>query len=137
VPSRAIGLHDVLVVLPSSAGGKENWWKPHEGPNAPEFEREFVWIMADTIDLSEPDPLIQGEAKRRYTPRYFTINDRSGVNSVSHSLDTVRNRQGFDDTKPYGYIRDFSVWDVRVDREPGQMIRLVNTGIAVHQPHFH
>jgi hypothetical protein len=127
VPLRAIGLYDVLVVVPS---GRDNWWTL-DG-KGPEFEREFLWIMADVIDLSVPDPNPSGCAT--FTPRYFTINDRSGVYSVAHSEDTTSNRRAFDDTKPYGYIRDFSVRD---DLEPGQLIRMVNTGIAVHQPHFH
>jgi hypothetical protein len=71
-------------------------------------------------------------------PRYFTLNDRSGVFSVAHSTDVAENKRTKEDTKPCGHGRKV---DVRRFSDPqfgtGQVIRLVNTGLAVHQPHFH
>jgi hypothetical protein len=71
-------------------------------------------------------------------PRYFTINDRSGVFSAGVSPDEDENHRTHEDTKPSGHARKV---DVRDFSDPsagtGQLIRLVNTGIAVHQPHWH
>ena len=132
--NRVLGLFGALVVVPVGAP----WtFDGREG----EFERQFVWLFHD-IDpewgrrarLGTPiDPV-----KTPAVPRYFTINDRSGVFSAGVSPDEAENTRTHEDTKPSGHGRKV---DVRSFSDPatgtGQLIRIVNTGIAVHQPHWH
>ena len=132
--NRVLGLFGVLVVVPTG-----NPWS-FDGSEA-EFERQWVWILHDIdpewgrrarmgspIDPQATPPL----------PRYFTINDRAGVFAVAGSPDEESNRHTLEDTIPSGHARRV---DVRGLSNPGsgtgQLIRLVNTGIAAHQPHFH
>jgi hypothetical protein len=132
--NRVLGLHGVLVVVPHV-----NPWT-FDGTEG-EFERQWLWILHD-IDPewgrrarlgTRIDPVATPSV-----PRYFTINDRSGVFSLAGSPDEAENRRTHEDTKPCGHGRRV---DVRSFSDPsrgtGQLIRLVNTGIAVHQPHFH
>jgi hypothetical protein len=132
--NRVLGLFGALVVVPAAAP----WtFDGSEG----EFERQFVWMFHD-IDpewgrrarMGAPiDPVATPAV-----PRYFTINDRSGVFSAGVSLDVAENRRTHEDTKPSGHGRAV---DVTNFSDPGtgtgQLIRLVNTGIAEHQPHWH
>jgi FtsP/CotA-like multicopper oxidase with cupredoxin domain len=132
--NRVLGLFGVLVVVPADApwtlDGSEG-----------EFERQFVWIFHD-IDpewgrrarLGTPiDPV-----RTPSLPRYFTINDRSGVFAAGVSPDEAENHRTHEDTKPSGHGRRVNV---RNFSDPafgtGQLLRIVNTGIAIHQPHFH
>ena len=71
-------------------------------------------------------------------PRYFTLNDRAGVFAVGSSPDEESNHHTHEDTTPGGHARRVDVGDFsNPGAGTGQLIRLVNTGIAVHQPHFH
>jgi hypothetical protein len=132
--NRVLGLFGALVVVPAAAP----WtFDGSEG----EFERQFVWIFHDI------DPEWGRRARLGATidpvataavPRYFTINDRSGVFAAGISLNEDENRRTREDTKPSGHGRTV---DVRNFSDPGsgtgQLIRLVNTGVATHQPHWH
>jgi hypothetical protein len=132
--NRVLGLHGILVVVPAA-----NPWTldGHEG----EFERQFLWNFHDidpewgrraqlgaTIDPSRTPAL----------PRYFTINDRAGVYSVAASPDPAINLRTLQDIKPGGHVRRIDVRDFSdTSVGTGQLIRLANTGVAVHQPHWH
>jgi hypothetical protein len=132
--NRVLGLFGVLVVVPAGAP-----WTL-DGAEG-EFERQFVWIFHD-IDPAWARRARLGTtidpARTPAVPRYFTINDRSGVFSAGVSRDEAENLRTHEDTKPSGNgrrvdVRDFSAPSTGT----GQLIRLVNTGIAVHQPHWH
>lgn len=132
--NRVLGLFGVLVVVPA-----ESPWT-FDGSEG-EFERQWLWVMHDV------DPEWGRRARMGASidpvatpphPRYFTLNDRSGVFSLAISPDEEGNRRTLEDTKPCGHGRTSHVEDFG---DPafgtGQLIRLVNAGVAVHQPHFH
>jgi FtsP/CotA-like multicopper oxidase with cupredoxin domain len=132
--NRVLGLHGVLVVIPAG-----NAWSfdGHEG----EFERQWLWLFHD-IDPDWGRRIQAGgtvdPVATPALPRYFTINDRSGVYSLAASPDPAINRRTLEDLLPGGYVRRI---DVRDFSDPGtgtgQLLRLANTGVAVHQPHWH
>ena len=132
--NRVLGLFGVLVVVPAGAP----WtYDGREG----EFERQFVWIFHDI----DPDWARRARAGQAIDPvatpalpRYFTINDRSGVFSLGISPDEASNRRAHEDTRPSGHGRKVDVRDFSDPRTgTGQLIRIVNTGVGVHQPHWH
>jgi len=135
--NRVLGLYGALVVVPAN----RPWTL--DG-NDGEFERQWLWLLADidpewgrrarlgaTID-PERTPCV---------PRYFTLNDRSGVFSLAVSPDEAENLRTHEDTKPSGHARLVDVRDIGHNEDAGvgtgQLIRLLNAGVAVHQPHFH
>ena len=132
--NRVLGLNGVLVVVPA---GNPWTYDGHEG----EFERQWLWILHD-IDPEWGRRASLGSAidpaRSPCLPRYFTINGRSGVYAAGVSPDEEENHRVHEDTTPCGHGRSV---DVRRFDDPsrgtGQLIRLVNTGIAIHQPHFH
>ena len=128
--NRSLGLHGVLIVSPPDP------WTVMSGPhNRPgvdavgemvEFEKQYVWIFND----HDPAWNAMAQAGRAreirmatHMPQYFTINGRSGVNSVEGPGSGL-------DTRPCGKARD-----PRTD--PGQLIRIVNAGITIHGAHIH
>ena len=132
--NRVLGLHGVLVVVPA-----ENPWS-FDGREG-EFERQWLWIFHD-IDPEWGRRIQAGgivdPAATPALPRYFTINDRSGVYAVAASPDPAINRRTLEDLLAGGHMRRI---DVRDFSDPstgtGQLIRLANTGVAAHQPHWH
>jgi Cupredoxin-like domain len=135
--NRVLGLHGVLVVVPA-----DRPWT-FDGTDG-DFERQWVWLLAD-IDpewgrLARLGTKIDPE-KTPCLPRYFTLNDRSGVFSLAVSPDEAENLRTLEDTKPSGHARTVDVRDFLHNEDAGvgtgQLIRLVNAGVAVHQPHFH
>jgi hypothetical protein len=135
--NRVLGLHGVLVVVPA-----DRPWTL-DGTDG-DFERQWVWLLAD-IDpewgrLARLGAKIDPK-KTPCVPRYFTLNDRSGVFSLAVSPDEAENLRTHEDTKPSGHARTVDVRDFLHDEDvgkgTGQLIRLVNAGVAVHQPHFH
>jgi FtsP/CotA-like multicopper oxidase with cupredoxin domain len=135
---RVLGLHGVMVVIDPQA----RW---QLAPSNTEFERQWLWICQD-VDPVWAARAAAGEtidpAATPPTPRYFMLNDRSGFRSLGDSIDEDENRVRHEDTLPSGYPREI---DVRaMDREDvppgvgtGQLIRMVNTGVVIHQMHFH
>ena len=134
---RVLGLHGVLLVVPSG----DPW---RVSPGGVEFERQWLWICHDVdpvwgrrarsgevIDPHRTPPL----------PRYFTLNDRSGYVAVAVTADEAFNRGVHEDTIPSGYARRTDVRDFSkagpAGLLTGQVIRIVNTGVAIHQLHFH
>jgi FtsP/CotA-like multicopper oxidase with cupredoxin domain len=137
--NRVLGLYGALVVVPA---GRDNWWTFKDGEA--EFERQWLWLLAD-IDpewsrLARMGVTID-PVKTPLLPRYFTINDRAGVFSLAVSPDAAENRRTHEDTKPSGFQRNVDVRDTHFSGDvklgTGQLIRIVNAGVAVHQPHFH
>jgi FtsP/CotA-like multicopper oxidase with cupredoxin domain len=134
---RVLGLHGVLVVAPADP------WRLTAG--GPEFERQWLWICHD-IDpewgrLARMGVRVDPD-RVPCLPRYFTLNDRSGIFSIGVSTDEAVNEATHRDTLPAGSarrtdVRDFSLAGTRSTVVTGQLLRLVNTGVAIHQMHFH
>ena len=70
-------------------------------PDGPEFERQWLWMLHNV------DPVWAGIASRNGTvdpdktpvyPRYFTLNGRSGFQSLAASTDEALNRVREEDT---------------------------------------
>src|SRR4029453_3070245 len=75
-------------------------------------------------------------------PRYFMLTDRSGFHSLAVSNDEEINLHSEEETLASGFpcqsdVRNFSLPDGAGSVSTGQMIRLVNLGVAIHQMHFH
>lgn len=135
---RVLGLHGVLVVIDPDA----QW---SLAPGNTEFERQWLWICHDV----DPVWAAKARAGQRVNPeqtpvlpRYFMLNDRSGFRSLAASKDEAANEITHEDTLPGGSARDVDVREL--DSEdlppgvgPGQLIRMVNTGVVIHQMHFH
>jgi hypothetical protein len=135
---RTLGLFGVLVVVPA-----DDPWRLSSG--GAEFERQWLWIVHDI------DPVWGRRARAGETidpvatpalPRYFTINGRAGFQSLAATKDPAINRASVEETLPAGSprrtdVRDFSLEGTATTVITGQMIRLVNAGVAVHQMHFH
>jgi len=135
--NRVLGLYGALVVVPA-----DRPWTL-DGSDG-EFERQWLWLLAD-IDpewgrLARLGAKIDPE-KTPCVPRYFTLNDRSGVFSLAVSPDEAENLRTLEDTKPSGHARTVDVRDIGHNEDAGvgtgQLIRMLNAGVAVHQPHFH
>jgi hypothetical protein len=135
---RVLGLHGVLVVVPA-----DDPWRLV--PGGVEFERQWVWLCQDV----EPEwgrRALAGEpidpVRTPPVPRYFMLNDRSGYLALGVSTDLASNEAAHEDTLPQGSarlvdVRDFSKPDGQGSVITGQLIRLVNLGVVVHQMHFH
>jgi hypothetical protein len=135
--NRVLGLYGALVVVPA-----DRPWTL-DGTEG-EFERQWLWLLAD-IDpewgrLARLGATIDPK-KTPCVPRYFTLNDRSGVFSLAVSPDEAENLRTLEDTKPSGHARKVDVRDIGHNEDAGvgtgQLIRILNAGVAVHQPHFH
>jgi len=131
---RVLGLYGVLLVVPAGDA-----WRAG-GPGSVPFERQWVWMVHDIdpvwAQLASQGRRIDPQA-RPSVPRYFTLNDRSGFQSLAVSKDAARNESAHHDTLPSGWPRRTDVRDPESPGRVGQVVRMVNTGIAVHQMHFH
>ena len=130
---RVLGLHGVLLVTPR----RDSW---RVAADSMPFERQWLWICHD-IDpvwgqLAFDGRLIDPVADPA-VPRYFTLNDRSGYAALAATPDEVANTRAHQDTLPSGWPRRTSVRDPEAPGRVGQVLRLVNAGVAVHQLHFH
>lgn len=128
---RVLGLHGVLLVVPAG----DPW---RAAPGSVPFERQWLWICHD-IDPVWGQLASQGRdpATRPCVPRYFTLNDRSGYVSLAVTRDKAANNQAHEDTLPSGWPRRTDVRNPEAPGRAGQVVRMVNTGVAVHQLHFH
>ena len=135
---RVLGLYGVLVVVPRH----DRWRLTHRGT---EFERQWVWLCQDV----EPEWARQEQAGRKVdpeatpaVPRYFMLNGRSGYLSLGVSDDEAVNHATHEETLIAGSprqtdVRNFSKPDGKGSIVTGQLVRIVNAGIVVHQMHFH
>jgi hypothetical protein len=135
---RTLGLAGALLVT-----NTESPWRI--SPGGPEFERQWLWICHDV------DPAWARIASRGETvnvkatpafPRYFTLNGRSGFQSLGVSTDEAANLVREEDTLMSGSarqvdVRDFSQGTTADTVRTGQMMRFINTGVVHHQLHFH
>ncbi|EMY35221.1 Tat pathway signal sequence domain-containing protein, partial [Arthrobacter crystallopoietes BAB-32] len=135
---RTLGLYGALVVMdPSDA-----WCI---APGLAEFERQWIWLThaVDPVWANieakggTVDPLRQPAV-----PRYFTLNGRSGFESMGMTRDDKINRAADEETTISGYPRQFDVRQFGEGSEigslrGGQLVRMVNCGIVFHQMHFH
>jgi FtsP/CotA-like multicopper oxidase with cupredoxin domain len=135
---RMLGLHGALVVVPA-----DDRWRLSTGGT--EFERQWLWLCQDVDDdwcrRAQRGETIDPVATPP-VPRYFMLNDRSGFHSLAASQDLAINEASEEETLPGGYarpvdVRDFSKPDGAGGVGAGQLIRLVNLGVVVHQMHFH
>ena len=135
---RALGLFGSIVVV-----DPEDAWRV--APNQMGFERQWLWVT-HAIDTKwanieaaggTVDPLATPAV-----PRYFLLNDRSGYEALGHSPNRDINRLAHEESLVSGYPRQVDVRDFGEDLtlgtiRGGQVVRLVNAGIAFHQIHFH
>jgi Multicopper oxidase len=127
--NRLLGMHGVMVVMPRGVGGRNLPYAPGAGRLTipAEVGRQYVW-MCHTVDpvLGELARLRFNEDTISYplsqiVPRYFFINGQTGDHAVHDDVSTV----------PVVPLQDAAAPVV------GVMIRVVNTGVAVHQLHWH
>ncbi|MGY2746919.1 multicopper oxidase domain-containing protein [Arthrobacter sp. UYCu723] len=135
---RVLGLFGALLVTDPASP-----WRPM--PSGPEFERQWLWLLHNV------DPVWAAIASRNGTvdpdktpvyPRYFTLNGRSGFQSLAASTDVALNRLREEDTLMSGSarqvdVRDFSRGATVGTVGTGQLMRFLNAGIVHHQLHFH
>lgn len=136
---RLLGLFGALVVVPA-----DDRWRL--SPGGPEFERQWLWICQD-VDPEWCRRASQGEVidpvRTPPVPRYFLLNGRAGFESVAATRDEAANRAAHEDTLPAGYprlvdVRDFSLTGEEAGTvQTGQMVRMVNAGVVIHQMHYH
>ncbi|KRF09290.1 Tat pathway signal protein [Arthrobacter sp. Soil782] len=135
---RVLGLFGVLVVM-----DPEHQWDIAE--DLATFERQWVWIChcvesrwasmeaaGQTVDPVQTPAL----------PRYFTLNGRSGFESLGITFDDTVNLATEEETLISGYPRQLDVRQFGEGTEAGtlrggQLVRLINPGICLHQMHFH
>jgi hypothetical protein len=127
--NRILGMHGVVVVMPRGVGGRNLPYAPGaDRLTIPaEVRRQYVWMLHDV------DPVLGELARQNHTqaeldyplaqvlPRYFLINGQTGDTAVHDDARTV----------PVVPLQDSAAPVV------GVMIRVVNTGVATHQPHWH
>jgi hypothetical protein len=135
---RALGLFGALVVL-----DPEDAWRVAPGQVA--FERQWLWVTHAICTKWAGIEAAGGTVDPVATPalpRYFLLNDRSGYEALGHSPDRNINQAVHEETLVSGYPRQIDVRDFGEDLtlgtiRGGQMVRMVNPGIANHQMHFH
>jgi hypothetical protein len=124
--NRLLGMHGVMVVMPADGSNRPYAPAPGRMEIPAEFLAQYTWMLHDL------DPLL-GELARsnptvskldypfeKFTPRYFTINGKSGVFSTENLV-----------TVPVFPVQDDTSAQI------GALIRVVNTGAASHSPHWH
>ena len=135
---RMLGLHGVLIVVAA-----DDRWRNARGGT--EFERQWLWMCQDVDPLwcqrARAGEVIDAE-KTPPAPRYFMLNDRSGFRSMAMTKDKAANRAVHEESLPAGFpraidVRDFSKPDGHGSIVTGQLIRMVNLGVVIHQMHFH
>ncbi|MGA8994009.1 MAG: multicopper oxidase domain-containing protein, partial [Nocardioidaceae bacterium] len=135
---RVLGLHGVLLVTPA-----DDRWRLTGG--GAEFERQWIWICQDVVPewgrlAQQGRPIDRGSLPP--APRYFMLNDRSGFQSLAASKDEAVNLAAHEETLISGSprrtdVRDLAKPDGAGSVVTGQLVRMVNTGLVVHQMHFH
>ena len=135
---RVLGLYGALVVVPA-----DDRWRL--SPGGVEFERQWLWICQDVEPawgrIAQQGGVVDAKALPP-APRYYLINERSGYLAVAASTDEKQNHEAYEETLPAGAprntdARDFSRSDGHGGVVTGQLIRMVNAGLVVHQMHFH
>lgn len=135
---RTLGLYGALVVI-----DPRNAWRL--SPGGAEFERQWLWLCHDV----EPNwariasrGLTVNPTATPAVPRYFTLNGFSGFQALAITTDEEFNKRRKEDTLPSGHpretdVRNFSASPTAGAVRTGQLMRMVNAGIADHQLHYH
>ncbi|WP_458116279.1 multicopper oxidase domain-containing protein [Arthrobacter sp. D2-10] len=135
---RVLGLFGVLVVM-----DPEHQWDI--AADRATFERQWLWI-SHAVEPRWASMEAAGQtvnaAQTRAVPRYFTLNGRSGFESLGITFDEAVNLATEEETLISGYPRQLDVRQFGEGTEAGtlrggQLVRLVNPGIVFHQMHFH
>lgn len=135
---RVLGLFGVLVVM-----DPEHQWDI--AVDRATFERQWLWIthaVESRWASMEASGQTVNPATTRAVPRYFTLNGRSGFESLGITFDDAVNLATEEETLISGYPRQLDVRQFGEGTEAGtlrggQLVRLVNPGIVFHQMHFH
>ncbi|HMC69260.1 MAG TPA: hypothetical protein VKJ07_08915, partial [Mycobacteriales bacterium] len=124
--NRILGMHGVMVVMPSDGSNRPYTPAPDRLDIPAEFLAQYVWMLHDVDpllgELARNNPKVQNldYSIDQLVPRYFTINGVSGVVSTENLV-----------TVPVFPVQDPQASQV------GALIRIVNTGCATHSPHIH
>lgn len=135
---RVLGLFGVLVVM-----DPEHQWDI--AVDRATFERQWLWIthaVEPRWAAMEASGQTVNPATNRAVPRYFTLNGRSGFESLGITFNDATNLATEEETLISGYPRQLDVRQFGEGTEAGtlrggQLVRLVNPGIVFHQMHFH
>ncbi|NJC21109.1 FtsP/CotA-like multicopper oxidase with cupredoxin domain [Arthrobacter pigmenti] len=135
---RVLGLFGVLVVMDPDC----RW---DIATDRASFERQWVWIchaIEPRWAALEAAGQTVNPAQQRAVPRYFTLNGRSGFESLGITFDDALNLASEEETLISGYPRQLDVRQFGEGTElgtlrGGQLVRLINPGIVFHQMHFH
>ena len=124
--NRLLGMHGVMVVMPGD-GSNFPYTQTSDRLRIPaEFLAQYTWMLHDVDPLlgelarSQPTVSHLDYPLEKVVPRYFTINGVSGAHSTENLV-----------TVPVFPVQDDSANQV------GALIRVVNTGVATHSPHWH
>ena len=135
---RTLGLYGALVVIDPS-----NAWRL--APGGAEFERQWLWLCHD-VDSNWARIASRGQTVNPITtpavPRYFTLNGHAGFQSLAVGTNEELNERRKQDTLPSGHPRETDMRNFSASPTPGairtgQLVRMVNAGIADHQLHYH
>jgi hypothetical protein len=124
--NRILGMHGVMVVMPADGSNRPYAPGPGRLDLPAEFLAQYTWVFHDFDPLlgelarSQPRVAHLDYPFEKVTPRYFTINGTSGVISTENLV-----------TVPVFPVQDDAAAQV------GALIRVVNTGVASHSPHWH
>jgi len=124
--NRVLGMHGVMIVMPKDGSNRPYAPAPDRFEIPAEFLAQYLWVFHDIDpllgELARNNPKVQNlnYSLDQTVPRYFTINGVSGVQSTENLV-----------TVPVFPVQDPQASQV------GVFIRVVNTGVASHSPHWH
>lgn len=135
---RVLGLFGAIVVIHPN----HQW---DVAPGLAAFERQWIWLCHD-IDPVWAEMEATGKTvnpqQTKAVPRYFTLNGRSGYESLAITKDAALNLASEEETLIAGFprqvdVRQFGEGTTLGTLRGGQLVRLINPGIVHHQMHFH
>lgn len=135
---RTLGLYGALIVMDP----RDPWCVM---PGGTEFERQWIWICHD-VDPAWASTAAAGgtvdPGVDKALPRYFTLNGKSGYESLGITRDEAANLRREEDTLISGAPRHIDVRDLSLGYTDdsvgtGHLVRMINPGIVYHQMHFH
>ncbi|NKX50594.1 multicopper oxidase domain-containing protein [Arthrobacter deserti] len=135
---RVLGLFGALVVM-----HPDHRWDVARGMAS--FERQWIWVCHAVDPVWARAEAAGGTvdpSKTPAVPRYFTLNGRSGYESLAITDNDEVNLASEEETLVSGYprqldVRQFGEGGTAGTLRGGQLVRLINPGIVAHQTHFH